>query len=176
MMGPERRSKVYSAKEKEIVAFHEAGHALVAASLSNADAVHKISIISRGRAGGYTLKLPTEEINFYSKNKFIDELATLLGGYAAEKTVFGDVTTGPHSDLKTASDLARRIVTEYGMSEKMGPVTFGEREKLVFLGKEMGENRNYSESVATRIDEEVSSFIDRAYKTAMKIVKEKETP
>ncbi|MEK7629288.1 MAG: ATP-dependent zinc metalloprotease FtsH [Patescibacteria group bacterium] len=173
MMGPERRSKVYSAKEKEIVAFHEAGHALVAASLSNADAVHKISIISRGRAGGYTLKLPTEEINFYSKNKFIDELATLLGGYAAEKTVFGDVTTGPHSDLKTASDLARRIVTEYGMSEKMGPVTFGEREKLVFLGKEMGENRNYSESVATRIDEEVSSFIDRAYKTAMKIVKEK---
>ncbi len=173
MMGPARRSKVYSAKEKEIVAFHEAGHALVAASLSNADAVHKISIVSRGRAGGYTLKLPTEEINFYSKNKFIDELATLLGGYAAEKTVFGDVTTGPHSDLKTASDLARRIVTEYGMSEKMGPMTFGEREKLVFLGKEMGENRNYSESVATKIDEEVSSFIDKAYKTAMKIVKEK---
>ncbi|MEK9174881.1 MAG: ATP-dependent zinc metalloprotease FtsH [Patescibacteria group bacterium] len=173
LLGPERRSKVYSPKEKEIVAFHEAGHALVASALAHADSVHKISIVSRGRAGGYTLKLPSEEINFYSKAKFMDELATLLGGYAAEKTVFGDVTTGPHSDLKTASDLARRIVTEYGMSEKMGPMTFGDRERLVFLGKELSEHRNYSETVAAKIDEEVSKFIDRAYKTAAKIVKEK---
>ncbi|MBI2454446.1 MAG: ATP-dependent metallopeptidase FtsH/Yme1/Tma family protein [Parcubacteria group bacterium] len=173
MLGPERKSKVYSPQEKEIVAFHEAGHALVATSLPNADPVHKISIVSRGRAGGYTLKLPSEEINFYSRSKFMDELATLLGGYAAEKTVFGDVTTGPHSDLKTASDLARRIVTEYGMSEKMGPMTFGDRERLVFLGKEISENRNYSETVAAQIDSEVSKFIDKAYKTALKIVKEK---
>ena len=173
MLGPERKSKVYSAQEKEIVAFHEAGHALVASSLPNADPVHKISIVSRGRVGGYTLKLPSEEINFYSKSKFMDELATLLGGYAAEKSVFGDVTTGPHSDLKIASDLARRIVTEYGMSEKMGPMTFGDRERLVFLGKELSENRNYSETVAAKIDAEVSKFIDRAYKTALKIVKEK---
>ena len=173
MLGPERRSKVYSLKEKEIVAFHEAGHALVASSLPQADPVHKISIISRGRAGGYTLKLPSEEINFYSKTKFIDELATLLGGYAAERTVFNDVTTGPCSDLRIASDLARRIVTEYGMSEKMGPVTFGDKERLVFLGKELSEQRNYSENVAAKIDAEVAKFIDKAYKTALKIVKEK---
>ncbi len=173
MLGPERKSKIYSPKEKEIVAYHEAGHALVASSLPNADAVHKISIVSRGRAGGYTLKLPTEEINFYSKAKFADELATLLGGYAAEKVVFNDVTTGPCSDLKIASDLARRLVTEYGMSEKMGPVTFGDKERLVFLGKELSEHRNYSESVATKIDGEVAQFINRAYKTALRIVKEK---
>ena len=173
MLGPERRSKVYSPKEKEIVAFHEAGHALVASALPQADPVHKISIISRGRAGGYTLKLPSEEINFYSKAKFMDELATLLGGYAAERTVFNDVTTGPCSDLRIASDLARRIVTEYGMSEKMGPITFGEKEHMVFLGKELSEHRNYSETVAAKIDDEVAKFIDKAYKTALKIVKEK---
>ena len=173
MLGPERRSKVYSPKEKEIVAFHEAGHALVASALPQADPVHKISIISRGRAGGYTLKLPSEEINFYSKAKFMDELATLLGGYAAERTVFNDVTTGPCSDLRIASDLARRIVTEYGMSEKMGPITFGEKEHMVFLGKELSEHRNYSETVAAKIDEELANFIDNAYNTALKIVKEK---
>jgi len=173
MLGPERKSKIYSPKEKEIVAYHEAGHALVASSLPNADPVHKISIISRGRVGGYTLKLPTEEINFYSKAKFMDELAALLGGYAAEKTIFNDVTTGPCSDLKTASDLARRIVTEYGMSEKMGPMTFGDKERLVFLGKEISEHRNYSETIATKIDGEVAKFIDTAYKTAVKIIKEK---
>lgn len=173
MLGPERKSKIYSPKEKEIVAYHEAGHALVASSLPNADPVHKISIVSRGRVGGYTLKLPTEEINFYSKAKFMDELAALLGGYAAEKTIFNDVTTGPCSDLKTASELARRIVTEYGMSEKMGPVTFGDKERMVFLGKEISEQRNYSETIATKIDDEVAKFIDTAYKTATKIIKEK---
>ncbi|MEK7078096.1 MAG: AAA family ATPase, partial [Patescibacteria group bacterium] len=172
MMGPERRSKIYSQKEKEIVAYHEAGHALVASALPNADAVHKISIISRGRAGGYTLKLPLEEINFYSRAKFLDELATLLGGYAAEKTIFNDVTTGPCSDLKIASDLARRIVTEYGMSEKLGPVTYGDKEHMVFLGKELSEQRNYSEQVATKIDEEVSGLIKKAYATALKVIKD----
>ena len=173
MLGPERKSKIYSPKEKEIVAYHEAGHALVASFLPNADPVHKISIVSRGRVGGYTLKLPTEEINFYSKAKFMDELATLLGGYAAEKTIFNDVTTGPCSDLKTASEIARRVVTEYGMSEKMGPMTFGDKERMVFLGKEISEQRNYSETIATKIDEEVAKFMDTAYKTAMKIIKEK---
>ncbi len=173
MLGPERKSKIYSQKEKEIVAYHEAGHALVASVLPNADPVHKISIVSRGRAGGYTLKLPLEEINFYSKAKFVDELATLLGGYAAEKIIFNDVTTGPCSDLRRASDLARSIVTEYGMSEKLGPITFGEKEHMVFLGKELSEQRNYSESVAAKIDAEVSRFIDRAYKTAFKVIKDK---
>ncbi len=172
MMGPERRSKIYSQKEKEIVAYHEAGHALVASALPNADAVHKISIISRGRAGGYTLKLPLEEINFYSRAKFLDELATLLGGYAAEKIIFGDVTTGPCSDLRRASDLARSIVTEYGMSEKLGPVTYGDKEHMVFLGKELSEHRNYSENVATKIDEEISGLIKKAYATALKVIKD----
>ncbi len=172
MLGPERRSKIYSQKEKEIVAYHEAGHALVASALPNADPVHKISIISRGRAGGYTLKLPLEEINFYSRAKFLDELATLLGGYAAEKIIFGDVTTGPCSDLRRASDLARSIVTEYGMSEKLGPVTFGEKEHMVFLGKELSEHRNYSENVATKIDEEISGLIRKAYATALKVIKD----
>lgn len=173
LLGPERKSKLLSKKEKEIVAYHEAGHALVASYLPNADLVHKISIISRGKAGGYTLKLPSEEIHFYSKTHFEDELATLLAGHAAEKVVFNEITTGPTSDIKLASDLARRIVTEYGMSTKLGPISFGEKGHLVFLGKEISEQRNYSEEVAIKIDREVSSFIARAYRRATKIIKDK---
>ncbi len=166
MLGPERKSKLLSIKEKEIAAYHEAGHALVASVLPNADPVHKVSIISRGKAGGYTLKLPKEEIHFYSKVKFEDELATLLAGFATEKMIFNEVTTGPTNDIKRASDLARRIVTEYGMSSKLGPISFGEKEQLVFLGKELSEQRNYSEEVASKIDKEVSSFIKKAEKKA----------
>ena len=171
MLGPERKSKLLSPKEKEIAAYHEAGHALVASALPNTDPVHKISIISRGKAGGYTLKLPAEEIHFYSKTKFEDELAALLGGYAAEKIIFNEVTTGPTSDLKRASDIARRVVSEYGMSAKLGPISFGERENLIFLGKELSGERNYSEEVAAKIDREVSGFVNRAYRTATKILK-----
>ncbi len=171
MLGPERKSRLLSPKEKKIAAYHEAGHALVASLLPEVDPVHKVSIISRGRAGGYTLKIPKEETHFYSKTKFENELTVLLAGHAAEKIMFGEVTTGPSSDLKRASQLARSIVTEYGMSTKIGPVTFGEKEQLVFLGKELSENRNYSEDVASKIDKEISLFISKAHKKASSLIK-----
>jgi len=172
-LGPERKSHILSEKEKEIAAFHEAGHALVSSSLPGAEPIRKISIIARGRAAGYTLKLPIEERHLKSRSEFLAELATLLGGYCAEKLVFGEITTGASNDLEKASELARKLVKEYGMSEKLGPVAFGEKEELVFLGKEIGEQRNYSETVATKIDEEVSQFIKNAQNTAKKILKKK---
>lgn len=172
MLGPERKSHILSEKEKKITAYHEAGHALVAHALPHADPVHKISIISRGQAAGYTLKLPTEDKHMHAKAEFIDDLAVLLAGYATEKEIFGDVTTGAYSDLKKATDLARRMVTEYGMSEKLGPRTFGEKEELIFLGREIHEQRDYSEDTAKSIDAEVSRFIKRAYMTAVKTIKQ----
>lgn len=173
ILGPERKSKIYTKQDKKIAAYHEAGHALIADYLPNSDPVHKISIISRGRAGGYTLKVPREEKSFQTKSNFVAELAVLLGGYAAEELTFKEVSTGASDDLKRASDLARRLVTRYGMSKKLGPVTFGDREELVFLGKEMAEQRNYSEEVARSIDQEVVRFIKDAHKTAKKIITQK---
>lgn len=173
MLGPERKSFVLNKKEKEIAAYHEAGHALVAASLPNTDPVRKISIISRGRAAGYTLKLPTEDKHFHSKTEFVEELSVLLAGYATEKMIYGDVTTGASSDLEKASELARNLVTRWGMSEKLGPITFGDRDELVFLGKEISEQRNYSENIASQIDQEVSQFIGDAYKKAEQILRDK---
>jgi cell division protease FtsH len=173
LLGPERKSHILSKKEKEIAAYHEAGHALVAASSKYADPVHKVSIISRGRAAGYTLKLPTEDKHMRSRSEFLAELAVLLGGYCAEKMVFKELTTGAASDLSQASDLARDLVTRYGMSEKLGPMTFGENEGLVFLGKEITEQRNYSEKIAAEIDAEVNKFIRDAQKTAEKILQQK---
>ncbi len=170
MLGPERKSRVISPKEKEITAYHEAGHALVAASLPEADPVHKISIISRGRAGGYTLKLPVEDRHLHSKKEFLADLAVLLGGHVSEKTVFGDITTGASNDLEKASDLARKLVMRFGMSEKLGPMTFGEQQELIFLGKEISTERNYSDDVAKVIDQEVSHFITQAQKTAEHII------
>ena len=173
LLGPERKSHILSEKEKEVVAYHEAGHALVASSLPGAEPIRKISIIARGRAAGYTLKLPTKETHLKSRSEFLAELATLLGGYCAEKLVFGEITTGASNDLEKASELARKLVKEYGMSEKLGPVAFGEKEELVFLGKEIGEQRNYSETVAAKIDEEVARFIKNAESSAKKILKKK---
>ncbi|OWK27487.1 MAG: cell division protein FtsH [Parcubacteria group bacterium GW2011_GWA2_38_13b] len=170
LLGPERKSHILSVKEKEIAAFHEAGHALVAASLPNADPVHKVSIISRGRAAGYTLKLPIEDKQLYSRSYFLDELAVLLGGYTSEKLIFNELTTGASNDLQKASEIARKLVRQYGMSEKIGPVTFGENEDLVFLGREIGEHRNYSEEIASKIDREVTRLINNAQKTAKKIL------
>ena len=144
ILGPERRGRVISDKEKKITAYHEAGHALVAASLKDADSVHKVSIISRGSAGGYTLKLPSEDMRLRTKSQFVADLATMFGGYASEKAILGDISTGASNDLKTASDLARKLVTKYGMSEKLGPVTFGKSDELVFLGKEISSEKNYS--------------------------------
>lgn len=171
ILGPERKSRVITQKEKEITAYHEAGHALVAASIVGADPIHKISIIARGRAGGYTMKLPTEEIRLRTKSQFLAELVTLMGGYAAEKEIFRDISTGASNDIQQATDLARRLVTHYGMSEKMGPMTFGKTEELVFLGREIATEKNYSEKVAAMIDEEVNNFITHAYQVAQKIVK-----
>ena len=173
ILGPERRSHIFSKKEKEITAYHEAGHALVACSLPFTDPVHKVSIVSRGRAGGYTLKLPAEDKHLRSRSEFESELAVLLSGYAAEKIVFKDTTTGASNDLKVASDLARRMITQYGMSDNLGPITFGEKEELVFLGKEISSNKNYSETIAFQIDEEIKKLITRGLTSAKKVLTQK---
>src|SRR3989344_4797977 len=144
MLGPERKGRVISDKEKEITAYHEAGHALMAASLKDADPVQKASIISRGRAGGYTLKLPLEERRLKTRNQFLADLSVALGGYVSEQATFGDITTGSSSDLKEASELARLLVTRYGMSN-LGPMTYGKHHETVFLGREIAAERDYSD-------------------------------
>jgi len=169
LLGPERKSHILSKKEKEIAAFHEAGHALVSSSLPDTEPVRKISIVARGMAAGYTLKMPVEERRIKTKSEFLAEMATLLGGYCAEQLKFGEITTGASNDLERASDLARKLVKEYGMSS-LGPISFGEKEELVFLGKEIQEQRNYSETVATKIDKEVEKFIKNAEETATRIL------
>ncbi len=173
MLGPERRSHLMNSKEREVTAYHEGGHALVAHSLPGADPVHKISIISRGRAAGYTMKLPIEDKKLHTRSSFIDELAVLLGGFTAEKLVMGDVTTGASDDLRRATEMARELVTRYGMSEELGPRTFGNAEEMVFLGREIHEQRDYSEKTAERIDEAVSRLIQEASDTAKRILTEK---
>ena len=169
LLGPERRSRVISGKEKEITAYHEGGHALVAATLKDSDPVHKVSIISRGFVGGYTMKLPVEEQRLRTKTQFLNDLAVMMGGYVSEKLTFKDISTGASNDLKEASELARRLVTKYGMSE-LGPVTFGKSEELVFLGREISTEKNYSETIATKIDEELKKFIEPAYTMAESIL------
>ncbi len=169
MLGPERKSHVLNKKEKEITAYHEAGHALVASVLPYADPVHKISIISRGRAAGYTLKLPFDDHKMQSKKEFLDDIAMSLGGYVAEQTIFGDVTTGPSNDLQVLTGLARDMVTRYGMSEKMGTVALeGEGGKALF-GSGVAD-KAYSEKISSEIDAEVRQIIDEAYKKAQKII------
>jgi cell division protease FtsH len=170
ILGPERRSRVISQKEKEITAYHEGGHALVAASVKNSDPVQKVSIISRGFALGYTMKLSTEDQHLKTRNQFLADLAMMMGGYVAEKLTFGDVSSGASNDLKEASALARRLVMRYGMSD-LGPMTFGKTDEMVFLGREISTERNYSEKVAADIDEQVHAFIMRAYDVAEKILK-----
>jgi len=172
LLGPERKSHVLSKKEKGITAYHEAGHALVSASLPGTEPIRKISIIARGRAAGYTLKVPKEETKLKTKTQFLAEIATLLGGYTAEKLIFGEITTGAANDLEKASELARRLVKEYGMSS-LGPISFGEKEEMVFLGKEISEQRNYSEKIAVEIDKEVAKFIKNAENQAKKILVQK---
>jgi len=170
MMGPERKSHLLSDREKKIAAYHEAGHALVSASLAHTDPVHKISIISRGKAAGYTLQLPSEDKYLITKSEFIDRLAVLLGGFAAEKVVFSELTTGATNDLGKSSELARDLVMRYGMSDKIGPVTFARTGEMVFLGRELGERIHYSEKIASEIDSEVFKFINDAYNTAKDVL------
>lgn len=171
MLGPERKSHILSKKEKEITAYHEGGHALVASVLPNSDPVHKVSIISRGRAAGYTMKVPSEDKHLHTRSEFLDDIAVSLGGFAAEKLVFSELTTGASNDLKVATNLARRLVTSYGMSDAMGPMTFGDTHELVFLGRDLAEQRNYSEEVAAKIDKEVSRIIHEGYQAALELLK-----
>ncbi len=171
MLGPERKTHVLNKKEKEITAYHEAGHALVASVLPHTDPVHKISIISRGRAAGYTLKLPLEDKRMQSKKEFLDDIAMSLGGYIAEKTVFGDITTGPSNDLQVLTNLARNMVTRWGMSEKMGTIALeGEGGRALFGAGVEG--AQYSQKVSADIDEEVKKIIDDAYEKAQNIINE----
>ncbi|MCS6789008.1 MAG: ATP-dependent zinc metalloprotease FtsH [Patescibacteria group bacterium] len=170
ILGPERKNKSISQKEKEITAYHEGGHALVAAAIKESDPVHKVSIISRGFAGGYTMKLPIEERRLKTRKQFLADLAMMLGGYAAEKIVFEDISTGASNDLKEATDLTRKLVTRYGMSN-LGPITFGETEELIFLGREIATEKNYSEETAKKIDEEVKRIIDHVYNLTISIIK-----
>jgi cell division protease FtsH len=168
--GPERKSRRISEKEKEIIAYHETGHALVLKALPHADPVHKVTIISRGMAGGWTMSLPEEDQYLYSRDKLMDEIAGTLGGRVAEEIVFGDITSGAEGDIRKVTQLARRMVTQWGMSEKVGTVAMGHREELVFLGRDLGEQRNYSEEVAAMIDEEIRSIINHGYQTAKAIL------
>lgn len=170
LLGPERRSRVISQKEKEIIAYHEAGHALVAASLKNADPVQKVSVVARGRAGGYTLKLPIEETHLRTKSQFLADLAVMFGGYVSEQLTFKDVSTGASNDLKEASALARKLITKFGMSEKLGPITFGKTQEMVFLGREITTEKDYSEKIAAEIDKEVKKVIDKVFQVAKKII------
>lgn len=170
MIGPERKSRVINDQEKKITAYHEAGHAVVAHFLPLVDPVQKVSIIARGSAGGYTLKTPLEDRHMHSKSEFIQEIAVLLAGHLVEKDVFGEETTGATSDLRRATELARSLVTDYGMSDNLGPRTYGAKEEMIFLGREIHEQRDYSEKIAERIDEEVSGFIGQGAKLANEII------
>ena len=168
--GPERKSRIISEKEKRITAYHEGGHALVASMLPNSDPVHKISIIARGMMGGYTRLLPVEDRYFWTKSQFEDSLAVALAGHVAEEVTFGEITTGASNDIERATKIARRMVTEYGMSKRLGPVALGHKEELIFLGREIAEQKNYSEKIAEEIDNEVRSIIDKAYNVAREML------
>ncbi len=168
--GPEKKSKVISDKEKKLVSYHEAGHALVSTTLPDSDPVHKVSIIPRGRAGGYTLILPTEDRYYRTKSMLLDEIVVLLGGRVAESLVLGDVSTGAQNDLERATSIARKMIMEYGMSEEIGPLTLGRKTEQVFLGRDIARDRNYSEEVAFAVDKEVRKIIDESYVKAEKLL------
>ena len=168
--GPERKSRRISDHEKEIIAYHETGHALVMKALPHTDPVHKVSIISRGMALGWTMSLPEEDKYLISRDELMDQIAGIMGGRVAEEIVFGDITSGAENDIQKATQMARRMVTQWGMSDKLGNVAMGHREELVFLGRDLGEQRNYSEEVAAIIDEEIRSIVDHGYQTAKAIL------
>lgn len=172
LLGPERKSHILSKREKEFAAYHEAGHALVSSSLQESEPVRKVSIVARGSAAGYTLRVPQEDRKIKTKSEFLAEMTVLLAGFSAEKLKFGQITTGAANDLMRATGLARKLVKEYGMSS-LGPIAFGKKDQLVFLGKEISEQRTYSEKVAAQIDKEVAKFIKTARRTAKKILTKK---
>ena len=173
--GPARKSRIISEREKAITAYHEVGHALVARMLPNTDPVHKVSIVARGQAGGFTMLLPTEDRYLWSKPQFEDMLAYALGGHVAELIIFGDVTTGASNDIERVTKIARSMVTEYGMSSRIGPMALGHKEELVFLGRDFGEQRNYSEQTAREIDEEIHRIIQEAFDKAYHVLLQNKT-
>ena len=174
LLGPERKSHILSEDERRVTAYHEAGHALVSHMLPDADPVHKVSIISRGRAAGYTLKLPNEDKRMHRKVEFVADLAVSMGGYVAETEIFGkdNLTTGPSDDLRKATRMARRIITDFAMSDKLAPRTFGEKEEMVFLGGQVNHQRDYSEKIAEEIDHEIEKLMNDAKETARQIITE----
>jgi cell division protease FtsH len=170
--GPERKSRIISEKEKLVTAYHEAGHAVVARMLANLDPLHKVSIIARGMMGGYTRLLPVEDRYLWTKSQFEETLVFALGGRVAEESVFGEITTGAENDIERATQMARRMVTEYGMSSRIGPIAMGHKEELIFLGREIAEQKNYSEKSAEAIDEEIQRLITTAYNRAKELLTE----
>ena len=172
MLGPERKSRVIQPKEKKITAYHEAGHAVVMRALPNSDPLRKITIIPRGFAAGLTWSMPEDDNSHITRSKLTDMLAGVLGGRAAEETVFGDITTGASNDLEKVTEITRNMVQRWGMSDKLGPLVYGKKEELVFLGKELGEQRDYSEAVAQEIDAEVKRLVSEAHETALRILSE----
>lgn len=172
IMGPERRSRVISDKEKRLTAYHEGGHTLVGMLLDNTDPVHKVTIIPRGRAGGYTLSLPKEDRYYATRSEMLDELKVLLGGRVAEALVLKEISSGARNDLQRATSLARQMICEYGMSPELGPMTFGHRQDQVFLGRDIGRDKDYSEEVAAKIDKEIRKFIDEAYQKTESLLNE----
>jgi cell division protease FtsH len=168
--GPERKSRLISAEEKRIVAYHEAGHAVVANSIPEADPVHKVSITARGMAGGYTIMLPEEDRTLMSRKKLYADMVGLLGGRAAEEVFFDDITSGASNDLERVTRMARAMVTRLGMSDELGPMVYGQKEELIFLGREISEQRDYSDAVAQQIDQEVRKIVSNAYEHAKDIV------
>ena len=171
-MGPEKKSKVISDKERKLVAFHEAGHAVVSKFLPTQDQVHQISIVPRGMAGGYTMYRPTEDKSFMSKTEMEENIISLLGGRVAEAIILNDISTGASNDIERASKIARDMVTKYGMSERIGSIMFGSGQEEVFLGRDFAQSRNYSEETAGIIDEEVKIIIDKAYIKAKELLTE----
>ncbi len=172
IMGPKRRSRVISDKEKRLTAYHEGGHTLVGMLLDNTDPVHKVTIIPRGRAGGYTLSLPKEDRYYATRSEMLDELKVLLGGRVAEALVLKEISSGASNDLQRATSLARQMICEYGMSPELGPMTFGHRQDQVFLGRDIGRDKDYSEEVAAKIDKEIRKFIDEAYQKTESLLNE----
>ena len=170
-LGPERHNKILSEQEKKVTAYHEAGHAIVSHILPHGDPVHKVSIVSRGLALGYTWNMPESDRYLHSKSQFADELATMLGGRVAELLIFKEATTGASNDLQRSTELAKKMVTRFGMSDKLGPIVFGGREEHVFLGREIHEQKNYSEKIAALIDEEIASIIETAEDRATTVLK-----
>ena len=173
-MGPEKKTRVRNEKEKRLVAYHEAGHAVVSRFLPTQDAVHEISIVPRGMAGGYTMYRPTEDKNFMSKTEMEENIVSLLGGRVAESLIIGDISTGASNDIERATKIARAMVTKYGMSEKVGTIMLGSDQGEVFLGRDFAQSKEYSEETAALVDEEVKRIVDTGYKKAIEILKANE--